>query len=295
MAPDDEQPPPQSSAPTEPRWRFAAVVLAGAVASVPLGIAGGLIGSALGDFESAAAVPYVVATLILGPALWLWLTRRRYLRGVAAGLVVGPVVLILISLAIAALGDGGPRPAETEATLRQLAVSSDVPLYYLGAEYSALPLLEVGMARLPSGEGIEIRGDSTLERGQLLSTLYGEWCGESLCPGSVEIDLQPYHADIFEQWLGCSRVPPLRGVPTASVDGAIVFFIDRAAVKVMMIESRLDKAEAEAAASALREVRQDRSTGADLPLPPEDVLLRIDAACGPDPARSIDTATTPTQ
>lgn len=174
MAPDDEQPPPQSSASTEPRWRFAAVVLAGAVASVPLGIAGGLIGSALGDFESAAAVPYVVATLILGPALWLWLTRRRYLRGVAAGLVVGPVVLILISPAIAALGDGGPRPAETEATLRQLAASSDVPLYYLGAEYSGLPLLEVGMARLPSGEGIEIRGDSTLEPGQASVHVYGE-------------------------------------------------------------------------------------------------------------------------
>lgn len=90
-------------------------------------------------------------------------------------------------------------------------------------------------------------------------------------------------------------MPPLRGVPTASVDGAIVLFIDRAALKVMMIESRLDMAEAEAAASALREVRQDQSTGADLPLPPEEVLLGIDAACGPDSAGDINTATTPTQ
>ena len=63
----------------------------------------------------------------------------------------------------------------------------------------------------------------------------------------------------------------------------------------MTIESRLDMAEAEAAGKALREVRQDESTGADLPLPPEDVLLRIDAECGPDPERSIDTATNPTQ
>ena len=295
MARDDEHPPPHPSASTGSRWRFAAMVLAGAMASVPLGIAGGLIGVALGDFESAAAVPFVVAPLILGPAVWLWLTRRRYLRGIAAGLVVGPVAWILISLAMATLGDDGPRPAETEATLRQLAAASDVPLYYLGAEYSDLQLLEVNMAQMPSGEGVEITGDSTLEPGQLLSTLYGEWCGDSLCPGSVEIDIQPYHSAIFGQWDECSRAPPLRGVPTASVDGTIVFFIDRAAVKVMTIESRLDMLEAEAAASALREVRQDRSTGADLPLPPEDVLLRIDAACGPDPARSIDTATTPTQ
>ena len=80
------------------------MVLAGAVASVRLGIAGGLIGSALGDFESAAAVPYVVATLILGPAVWLWLTRRRYWRGIAAGPVVGTVAWTLILLAMATLG-----------------------------------------------------------------------------------------------------------------------------------------------------------------------------------------------
>jgi len=108
-------------------------------------------------------------------------------------------------------------------------------------------------------------GDAvSLGPGQSLSIGYGETCAEGTCSAVLEVQTDPSWP-AAEGVEGCSRIAPLRGVPTATISGAVVLFTADLAVTIHGTAEDLEKAKV--AVDALREVGQARPTGVALPAP----------------------------
>jgi hypothetical protein len=226
----------------------AALVLAGAVVSVPLVAIG-----AFGALSSDSAWYTMTAFLLGAPALALWVTRRRSLRAVAAGLVIGGVsMFVWLHL------PPGPSPAETEARLRTIASHSSEPIYYLGSSFEGTSL---NGAYITNGSE-EAVSDDTLDPGQSIDVSY-QFCGEGECTELIEIRTERSTS----QALGCTSLGLVRGVPAVRRPGEVLLYTSDLTVHLLGPETSPDLARATATANALRQVGQARAAGGDLPPP----------------------------
>ena len=175
-------------------------------------------------------------------------------------------------------GPSTPTAAKNEARLRRIATTTPMPLYYLGAAFHGWPLQDV----IIFSDGTEAVGDNSLDPGQTLSVGYGGSCSGGTCGPKVEVDIQAADAVGLAYAEGCSRLRPVRGVPTVEFQmaGNVILFTGDLAISVI---SMPDVKVAEEAAATLRRVGEDGPNASPLPPPPAAKIPLIDKGCGRNP------------
>ena len=141
------------------------------------------------------------------------------------GVWLGSVTVALASLTACGpmeAGRIGDEPPDRDP-LKQLAASTDMPIYYLGAQFADLRYDVVVF----NDGGTEVKGDLTLDPGQTVSVDYGEVCGDEYCISRFEVQTYRVGADPFRFVHECRRRPSLRGVPTVDFgpydDGILLY------------------------------------------------------------------------
>lgn len=133
-----------------------------------------------------AGIAIASALVMLAAVCLVWLlTRSGVLRGLAAGVAVGWTLLIG-GMAIPTAAPT-PDPDQVETRLRQIASTTDTPIYYLGSSFNGLKLS--GVAVVSGTE--EAVDDNTLDAGQELVIFYGETCSGNVCASKIEIVINP--------------------------------------------------------------------------------------------------------
>lgn len=173
---------------------------------------------------------------------------------------------------VEATGKGPPPPEgqgepSSEDALATIASTSPIPIYYLGPEFEGETLSDVAI--FDDTAGSEVEGDLSIDAGQSLTIWYGDDFQMSttwLVPGK------------YRNAAGCSRLQPLRGVPTVEQADAVSLFSGDLVIWLGVGDPK----QAVPAAAALVEVGNE-PTGADLPAPPARNVVLIDKACGAKP------------
>lgn len=171
-----------------------------------------------------------------------------------------------------------PVLSKAEQRLRRIATTTHTPLYYLGPAFHGWPLQDV----IIFSDGTEAVGDNSLDPGQTLSVGYGGSCSGDSCGPKVEVDIQAADAVGLAYAEGCSRLRPVRGVPTVEFQmaGNVILFTGDLAISVI---SMPDVKVAEEAAATLRRVGEDGPNASPLPPPPAAKIPLIDKGCGRNP------------
>lgn len=171
----------------------------------------------------------------------------------------------LMMFPVAGCGTGtSPKPEQVEQRLNAIAAEAERPVYYLGPRFRDWPLTEVG-------------ADDTGR----VDAIYGTCrAADGGCSPPLEVINQPLDVSAWSMAVGCSRLPPVRGVPAVHFDDALVLLTGDSLVTVAVTGA--DTATAVAVAEQLREVGAELSRAA---LPPADTaaLQVIEAACGKNP------------
>ncbi len=172
---------------------------------------------------------------------------------------------------IKATGKGPPPPPEEELDpLDALATISDTaphPIYYLTPMFEGVMLSDVSIFDNVSGS--EVPGDLSLDAGQTLWISYGD---------DFEMSTSQFVPGDYRRAVGCSRLEPLRGVPT--VEQAESFSLFTAELVILL--GVANPKQAAPAAAALVQVGEG-PTGADLPSPSARNMALVDKACGAKP------------
>jgi outer membrane lipoprotein-sorting protein len=161
-------------------------------------------------------------------------------------------------------GEDEPNPEDALATI---ASTSPAPVYYLGPEFEGTALSEVAIFDDVSGS--EVEGDLSIDDGQSLVIWYGE---------DFEMSTTQFIPDHYRNSEGCSRLHPLRGVPTVEQAEAVSLI----SADLVIWLGVGNPEQAAPAAAALVEVGKE-PTDADLPAPPARNVALIDKACGAKP------------
>ena len=115
---------------------------------------------------------------------------------------------------VKATGKGPPPPDEEEPApedaLATIASTSPIPIYYLGPEFEGMALSDVSI--FDDDSGSEVEGDMSIDDGQSLCVSYGE---------DFEMSTTRFVPDNYRNSEGCSRLQPLRGVPTVEQAEAV--------------------------------------------------------------------------
>ena len=186
---------------------------------------------------------------------------------------------IVSSSPVLSNGPSSPVLSKAEQRLRRIATTTQVPLYYLGAAFHGWPLEDV----IIFSEGTEAVGDDSLDPGQTLSVGYGSECSEGSCSAKVEVDIQAADAVGLANADGCSRLRPVRGVPTVAFQMAGTVFLFTGDQAITVGSTPPDVKLAAEAATALRRVGEDGPTSSALPPPQSAKVPLIDKACGRNP------------
>jgi hypothetical protein len=173
---------------------------------------------------------------------------------------------------VKATGKVPPRPGSKDEpspgdALATIASTSPIPVYYLGPEFEGMPLTEAAVWDDVSGS--EVPGDMSVDEGQSLYLVYGD---------NFEMSTTPFVPEDYRLAEGCSRLRPLRGVPTVEQDDAVWLISADLVIWLAVASPR----QAAPAAAALVEVGEGPTT-ADLPAPSARNVALIDKACGARP------------
>ena len=172
---------------------------------------------------------------------------------------------------VKATGKGPPPPDEEEPApedaLATIASTSPIPIYYLGPEFEGMALSEVAIFDDVSGS--EVEGDMSIDDGQSLVLFYGE---------DFQMSTTRFVPDHYRNSEGCSRLQPLRSVPTVEQSDAVSLISADLVIWLAVVNPR----QAAPAAAALVEVGKE-PTASDLPAPPARNVALIDHACGAKP------------
>ena len=173
---------------------------------------------------------------------------------------------------IKATGKGPPQePAEEEVDpLDALATISDTashPIYYLTPEFEGVMLSDALIYDDVSGS--DVPGDMSLDAGQSLWLFYGD---------HIQMNTTRFDPDHYRNSVGCSRLPPLRGVPTVEQAGAFSLFTGDLVIWLGVTKAK----QAAPAAAALMQVGK-APTAAELPAPSAANMVLVDKACGAKP------------
>ena len=161
-------------------------------------------------------------------------------------------------------GEDEPAPEDALATI---ASTSPIPIYYLGPEFAGATMSDVSIWDDDSGS--EVPGDMSIDEGQTLYISYGD---------DFEMSTTRFVPGNYRNAVGCSRLQPLRGVPTVEQDEAVSLIT----ADLVIWLAWENAPQAAPAAAALVEVGTE-PTGEDLPAPPARNVALIDKACGPKP------------
>ena len=172
---------------------------------------------------------------------------------------------------VKATGKGPPPPDQEEPApedaLATIASTSPIPIYYLGPEFEGMALSEVAIFDDVSGS--EVEGDMSIDDGQSLVLFYGE---------DFQMSTTRFVPDHYRNSEGCSRLQPLRSVPTVEQSDAVSLISADLVIWLAVVNPR----QAAPAAAALVEVGKE-PTASDLPAPPARNVALIDHACGAKP------------
>jgi len=162
---------------------------------------------------------------------------------------------------------GAGEPARVEDRLEQIAAGAARPIYYLGERFRDWPLVEA----MDDGAG-------------RVDAMYG-MCDPDpdSCAPPIDLINEALDPVKWSQAVGCSRLPPVRGVPAVHFGGALVLLT--ADLLVTLGVAGDDTQTALAAAEQLRAVG-GAGPGGTLPAPEPDALEVLNAACGPKPGDS---------
>jgi hypothetical protein len=123
-----------------------------------------------------------------------------------------PVRVLGIALALAIFGCQSDEDHLTREDVSQAQEDADVPIYWLGESFDALPL---------TNAEVEGRGRALL--------VYGECDGESEGGDSfhctkpqIQIQQFPFASVAWRVAAGCKTLPSIRGVPTLRHDGLVL-------------------------------------------------------------------------
>lgn len=161
-------------------------------------------------------------------------------------------------------GEDEPSPEDALATI---ASTSPIPIYYLGPEFEGVTLSDVAIFDDVSGS--EVPDDLSIDAGQSLTIWYGE---------DFQMSTTQFVPGHYRNSVGCSRLQPLRGVPTAEQADAVSLFTADLVIWLGVGNPN----QAAPAAAALAEVGNGPA-GADLPAPPARNVVLVDKACGAKP------------
>lgn len=173
---------------------------------------------------------------------------------------------------IKATGKGPPQePVEEELdpldALATISETASHPIYYLTPEFEGVQLSEALIYDDVSGS--DVPGDLSLDAGQSLWIFYGD---------HLQMNTTRFVPDHYRKAVGCSRLPPLRGVPTVEQAGAFSLFTGDLVIWLGVANPK----QAAPAAAALMEVG-NAPTAAALPAPSARNMALVDKACGSKP------------
>ncbi len=186
------------------------------------------------------------------------------------GFAVGGTAVVLVTVLSVARPESSPI-ANAEGELREIAMTSTTPLYYLGRSYGGDPLYDVSM--LPPGADIEDVRDRKLDSGDQMFVDYGESCSDFGCTSK----------SVLGEWLntGQPRIRCLYRYPTARGatpirDDASEALLYTGDLVISLPYTRADRVRE--SVLALRQVGLPHAENADLP-PPSPRIERQIMAC----------------
>lgn len=188
---------------------------------------------------------------------------------------IGVAVFVGAVLVGCAASPRSAGPEATEARLQQIAATAEEPVYWLGTEFHGWPLDDA----IISADGSEVEGDTALDPGEELTVMYGAYCVDDSCLWHAEVGIQ--EVPIGENVVGCSRLPPLHGVPTVLMAGeAVILFTADVAIRVATSAD-----DPEVAAQGAAQLRRFGAAAQVRTLPPPSAakVKLIDKACGQRP------------
>jgi hypothetical protein len=165
-------------------------------------------------------------------------------------------------------------PTRVEDRLEQIAAGAARPIYYLGQRFRGWPLVDA----MDDGAG-------------RVDAIYGT-CDPDPDSCAPPIDLINEALDLVKwgQAVGCSRLPPVRGVPAVHFGDALVLLTGVSLITVGVLAD--DTRTAIAAAEQLRAVGTDGPVQA-LPQPDPAALRVLTIACGQQPGDAGPTLSEP--
>jgi len=199
--------------------------LAGVLLFVPLAVLAGIVTLfTVGQDEAtpAAVVDGMPAALVLGSAVCMGL-RRGLPRRLAAGILAGLVVTVLVAVGVSLLSRG----AATNH-LQRIADSSAVPIYSLGPRFHGWTLDDVGIDS-GSSNGSQST-DRRFDSGDDLFLIYGETCPAigGLCSGALDVDENTNTTSTLTALGRCMGFERISGLPALRTkDGDLWIFVGR--------------------------------------------------------------------
>ena len=171
----------------------------------------------------------------------------------------------LLVLAACGNGSGSGTPQPAEEALQEIAAQADHPVYYLGQQYRDWIVSDTSV-------------DNDTGR---IYVFYGT-CSAVVdsCAPPFQVMTEVMDPELWSAAVGCSRLPPVRGVPAVSFGDALMLLT--ADSLITLADDTGDAAAATAAAEQLRPVGAALSTGA-LPPPDPAALQIVETACGKNP------------
>jgi hypothetical protein len=165
-------------------------------------------------------------------------------------------------------------PGQVEDRLEQIAAGADRPIYYLGQRFRDWPLVA-------AMDDVAGRVDA----------IYGTCDPDpDSCAPPIDIINEALDPVKWSQAVGCSRLPPVRGVPAVHFGDALVLLT--ADLLVTLGVAGDDPQTAIAAAEQLRAVGTGGPVQA-LPPPDPDALRALTIACGQQPGDAGPTLSEP--
>ena len=155
-------------------------------------------------------------------------------------------------------------PLDALATISETASH---PIYYLTPEFEGVMLSDALIYDDVSGS--DVPGDMSLDAGQSLWILYGD---------DIQMNTTRFDPDHYRNAVGCSRLPPLRGVPTVEQAGAFSLFTGDLVIWLGVAKPK----QAAPAAAALMRGRQGANCCRP-PAPSAANMVLVDKACGAKP------------
>jgi hypothetical protein len=191
------------------------------------------------------------------------------LSTLAAALAAALAISSLSALAGCGSSAGSGMSKQTQDRVEEIAAHADRPVYYLGQQFRDWAVSDASIDNDTGG----------------FSVIYGTCTAgmDSSCAPPLQVITEVLDPVKWGMAVGCSRLPPVRGVPAVNFGDALVLLTADSLITIGVGNG--DAATAMAAAEQLRPAGAELS-GEALPPPDPAALKILEAACGKNPGDS---------